>query len=138
MILGVDPGTRNIGFVVIDGGGRCVKRRVLANPTRSTFVQCVKAVVREMGDLQVNLGYDTVVVEETVWQGRKGMLPLAHVGGAVMGAALAMGCRVYLLTPSMKKNGKKPKSWSDHEFDAFLLAKRALAPDETMRKRCSG
>ena len=138
MILGVDPGTRNIGFAVIDGTGRCRKRKVLVIPQRCTFVQGVAEVVAEMRDLHGDLGYDTVVVEETVWRGRKGMLPLAHVGGAVMGAALAMGCRVYLLTPSMKKNGKKPKSWSDHEWDAFLLAKRALAPDETMRKRCSG
>ena len=138
MILGVHPGTRNIGFAVIDGTGRCRKRKVLVIPARDTFVQGVEAVVREMEYLQEDPGYDTVVVEETVWRGRRGMLPLAHVGGAVMGAALALGCRVYLVTPSMKKNGKKPKSWSEHEWDAFLLAKRALAPDDTMRKRCSG
>ena len=115
-----------------------MKRKVLVIPVRDTFVQGVAEVVAEMHDLRGDLGYDTVVVEETVWRGRKGMLPLAHVGGAVMGAALALGCRVYLLTPSMKKNGKKFKSWSDHEWDALLLAKRALAPDDTMRKRCSG
>src|SRR3990167_3160779 len=116
MILGVDPGTRNIGFAVIDGTGRCRKRKVLVIPARDTFVQGVEAG----------------------GGGGGGVLPWGRGGGGVMGAALALGCRVYLVTPSMKKNGKKPKSWSDHEWDAFLLAKRALAPDETMRKRCSG
>lgn len=136
MILGVDPGIRNIGLAVVNEAGRLVCRETVTNPRKRPFLKCLAEVVRKVR-LHAGVTCDTVVVEEVIWRGRRGMLPLAHVAGAVVGVAVERGCTTYLVTPAMKKNGRKPKAWSEHEWDAYLLARRALRPDETMRRRCS-
>ena len=135
LILGIDPGIRNCGLVVINGAGRVMVRETIRNPRAWPLMRCVARIVDRIS--QEDMASGVVVAEEVVWQGRRGMLPLAHVAGAVVGAAYAMGRVVYLLTPSMKKNGRKPKAFSEHEYDAYLLARRALRPDAVMKRRCT-
>ena len=110
-------------------------RETIRNPRAWPLMRCVARIVDRIS--QEDMASGVVVAEEVVWQGRRGMLPLAHVAGAVVGAAYAMGRVVYLLTPSMKKNGRKPKAFSEHEWDAYLLARRALRPDAVMKRRCT-
>jgi len=67
-------------------------------------------------------------VEQVSWFGRarRITLPLSHAVGAILGLLWSRGVDSFMLTPGMKKGAKlrKPASWSEHEYDAALLAKK--------------
>lgn len=140
IILGVDPGLRHTGYALVDGP-RLVSRGTIdlssPDPTPLTPVDVIPSVLRELVDLA---GLAAVgAVEEVVWQGqrRRGMLPLAHVAGAVAAWLLGQGIPVYLLTPAMKHKGAIPKGIArrlktPHERDAYRLARFAARAEQRL------
>lgn len=126
-VLGIDPGIRNIGFYRWnDNGENGSIRRTLRCPRKWAFERCLEEILSTARDWIRDYKVDVVAVEEVVWRRRRGMLPLAHVAGAVVGLALSMGKVVYLLTPAQKgKEVAVPKGWSQHEVDAQSLARVA-------------
>ena len=119
-VLGVDPGIRNVGLCL----GTGTNQKTIVCPRKWPFERCLEHIMAEVRTWIDNA--DVVAVEEVVWRQRRGMLPLAHVAGAVVGAALAAGKIVYLLTPSMKGEvGSVPKGWTEHSADARALARVA-------------
>lgn len=125
-VLGVDPGIRNTGlYLWRENGNGKDKHRTIKCPRKWPFERCLETILLEVW-LWLQMGADVVAVEEVVWQRRRGMLPLAHVAGAIVGLALSRNKIVYLLTPAQKgKEVAVPKGWSQHEVDAQSLARVA-------------
>jgi len=123
-VLGVDPGIRNTGLYYFGNGNGKPWRRTVQCPKKWPFERCLEMILLEVAGRLPSV--DVVAVEEVVWRRRRGMLPLAHVAGAVVGLALQLNKVVYLLTPAQKGNvGRTPKGWTPHEVDARALARVA-------------
>ena len=73
-VLGIDPGLKNMGWCLLidgcpaDGGTISLSRKEN---------RCLERMTNWMIGLVHYTKADEVAVEEVVWQGRKGMLPLA-------------------------------------------------------------
>lgn len=128
-ILGVDPGLLHTGWAVLDNG-RITARGVILFPEEGKHPteEYVRYIVPEM--IKVITAHRPAygAVEQVAWHGRKQRvtMPLSHVAGAIIGVLYSHGVHVCMLTPNMKKGItlKQPASWSDHEYDAALLAKK--------------
>lgn len=122
--LGVDPGIRNTGLVLLKD-----KQIVSAYTVQPTgdWPQVIATVLDALPNT-----VHVAAVEEVMWYGRprKNMLGLAALAGAIVGALLEKKKVVYLLQASFRNNtniGVKklryPKALdNDHLKDAYQLA----------------
>lgn len=130
LILGVDPGYRNLGYCLVNHNG---KTEILNHGVVD---------VGSTKDWHIGLGLalttlanvcaspDLVAVEELVWHGRRrGVLALSHLAGAIAGY-YKRGCQTLFFTPKEVKIASQeypfPDDFSDHEKDALSLCRLAL------------
>lgn len=128
IILGVDPGIRHTGWVVLDDQ-TVVGRGTIVPPGRGKMLvsQALSFILPEIAAVLAAYHPSIASVEEVTWYGktRRITLPLSHVTGAVAGVCLASGVSVCLLLANMRKNIKGPRGsakWTEHERDAYALA----------------
>jgi hypothetical protein len=131
IVLGIDPGLKHTGWAVLTDG-RPTAHGVLLFPEdgKHPTEEYVRFVLQGLSSIVNKYRPAQAAVEQVQWHGRRQRItmPLSHVAGAVTGYLVACGLPVCLLTPNMKKGVtyKQPKGWSDHEYDAALLAKKLL------------
>lgn len=129
--LGVDPGLKHTGWAILEGN-RVKAHGVLLYPEdgKHPTEEYVRFVLSGLRMIDFEYSPTQAAVEQVQWHGRRQRItmPLSHVAGAITGYLVAKGIPVCLLTPNMKKGVKfkQPKGWSDHEYDAALLAKKLL------------
>lgn len=128
IILGVDPGIRNTGIAVLDGG-KAVYRTTVCPQQRTKLIpsEVIRCLVPVLSAVLTKYTPSATVVEEVTWYGRarRAMLPLALVAGAIVGISIARNVDTYLLLASMRDKTKTwPASWTEHERDAAALAMR--------------
>lgn len=129
-LLGIDPGTRHTGWCVTFGT-KVVDHGVIHTPRRDSYPGVLGKIVSALRGVHSEWGPHAVVVEEVVWRGRRGMLPLAHLAGAFVGQSPVP---VYLITPAMKTKRNPPRSgkWSEHEKDAYKLTQAVLSVERAL------
>lgn len=129
-IMGIDPGIRNCGVVVIrtkNGKGKydILHRETIVTIGKSTSEKLYDLVDR-IATIATNSDPDLVVIEDAVWYGKAktGLLELAKAVGAVFAATITFGAptRTRLVLAKEKKPVRKRKGWSEHERDALSLA----------------
>ncbi len=132
-ILGVDPGLRNTGLCLIDDKGKTLYHAVIEYTPRGKrpLEEYMGYVIPDFTNIVTELTPSHASVEQVVWQGRRQMIamPLSHMAGALIGILLTQPWHpdVFVLTPTMKGMDKCPRQsagWSDHEYDARLLAEK--------------
>jgi hypothetical protein len=128
IILGVDPGIKNTGLCVLDGG-KPVFATTVVLPQRSKVLvmEVLQCVLPILNATITKYGPSVTVVEEVTWYGRsrRAMLPLAIVAGAIVGTSIARNVPTFLLLAAMRSKIKRlPRKWTEHERDAARLAYR--------------
>ena len=139
-ILGVDPGLKHTGWALIDEKGKDKGHGVFVPPLKGKqLVNIFLGHILPWFEAILTLTVPhVVVIEEVQWygKGRKIMLPLAHVAGALAGLAVFHPTRpkVYLLLAHQRGHGKRRfgKAWQEHDTDAFWLAQAFLAFDRAL------
>jgi len=133
MILGVDPGLRHTGIVVLADDGKVVFRTTVG-PTRKGKLrvgEVLGVVLTTLAGLVTGPWRITRAgVEEVTWygKGRRITLPLSHIAGGIAGYLLAAGIPVTLLLAGMRSPERRPplrstKGWTEHELDAWQIAR---------------
>jgi hypothetical protein len=128
-VLGIDPGLRSTGFALVrEGKVEYTHTFVCPGSGKQPVEEFLRHILEHAKFVLNEYQPDVVAVEQAMWYKAvaKVTLPLAHVVGALCGLAYARGARVYLLPARMKESAPKTrrlKAWSDHEYDAVLLAR---------------
>lgn len=138
--LGFDPGLINIGWAFCKDGDP-VEVGTLHPPSGALPV-----VLSSLYPLLRYLGNPTAVaVEEVTWygRGRRGMLPLAHVAGFIVGHYLSEDIDCFLYLANQRRTVRLPKkarAWDDHQKDAAAMGILAWRAIRSLRlgKRASG
>ena len=126
IILGLDPGTRNIGWAVsVDG--RVIAHGVFHPNSRKKvpLVSVIGQALAFVRRLHKTHKFEKVVVEEVRWRGirAKVLFPLAHVAGALTAAGVFMVGSVVLVPPHERGPAPRLKRGAtEHEKDAAALA----------------
>lgn len=131
--LGVDPGLRNLGLCVLKD--RTVLMTDTIDPgSTADFPALLNMISSHLRGLLRCWPIDVAAVESVVWLGRRKrmLFPLCQIAGFVTGVLVSAQIPTYLLTPNMKgPYKKKPSRWTEHEYDAFRLAGRAMYFEST-------
>lgn len=130
IILGVDPGILHTGVCVIKTGKPVYHSTIVPMQSRAPFHTYIPHILSELQLILNEYSVTVAAVEAVSWygKGRRIILPLSHIAGAITGMLLTNELPVYFLTPNMKKAVKMKgfnSSWDEHQKDAALLAKIA-------------
>lgn len=144
-LLGVDPGYRNMGVVLVETNGegkpRIVKRTTLKNGSIKKWQTGIPELMRQLYLFVKDQPIDVAGVEMISWYGkRRGSLQLAHLAGASLGFLLASvspvsfalgSIPVRFYTPKeVKTTSAKygaPKGFDEHQTDALSICRLLAA-----------
>ncbi len=116
-ILGIDPGSRVLGYAVVDAGARlgCIECGVLTAPARDPLEKRLAELAAGLEEIIAELAPDEVAVED-VFSARhpRSALSLGHARGVVLAVAGRAGLRVSAYAPARVKlavtgRGSAPK-----------------------------
>ncbi len=131
-ILGIDPGTRHLGYVLVETHNGATHAKVLKRGTiglkgKIYWTRAIVPLARRLYEL-VGTVPDLVAIEQINWYGRrKGVLALAHLAG-VLGGIYAGAKDVLFFAPKEVKqeSALEPRTgWTAHEVDALSLCRLA-------------
>ena len=102
-VLGLDPGSRNTGFGIVESDGnrlRGVHSGRIAPPARLDLPHRLHAIAERAGALMEEHAPDCVAVEEAFYhESVRSTLVLGHVRGALLVAAVQRGLRIAEYSP---------------------------------------
>jgi len=116
-ILGIDPGSRGLGYAVVDAGARlgCVECGVITAPPGDPLEKRLAELAVGLEEIIAELAPDEVAVED-VFAARhpRSALALGHARGVVLAVAGRAGLRVSAYPPARVKlavtgRGRAPK-----------------------------
>jgi crossover junction endodeoxyribonuclease RuvC len=106
-VLGIDPGSRFVGFGVVDGTGRslsCVTHGVLRADTHATLSVRLHTLFGKIQDIIDRYAPDELAVEGVFFhKNARSALILGHARGVVLLAAAEAGLRVHEYAPARIK-----------------------------------
>lgn len=150
-LLGVDPGYRHMGVVLVetngDGKPRIVKRTTLKNGSIKQWQEGIPSLLVQLSEFGGKAGFswvnfqdngspiiEKVGIEMISWYGkRRGSLQLAHLAGAIYGfyAALPQFKHIHFFTPKVVKATSEqygaPKGFDEHQTDALSICRLLAA-----------
>jgi crossover junction endodeoxyribonuclease RuvC len=107
VVLGIDPGTRNVGYgaiVVVAGGVRLYAAGVLRAPRSADVPERLGLLRRELDDLLLKLAPNVVVVEQAfAARNVQSALRIGEGRGVVLSAAAAFGAEIIQFAPAVAK-----------------------------------
>lgn len=134
VILGVDPGVLHTGVCVVKNGKPAYRTTIVPARKKDPYYTFLPEILSSILAVVDTYGPDIAAVEQVSWygKGRRIILPLSHIAGAITGALLSHGVPVYCLTPTMKKTVTLKginSSWDEHQKDAAMLATVAASAE---------
>lgn len=131
IVLGVDPGLRHTGVVVVGPTGKVRHHSLIEYPERGKHLvsNYLSFILPRLDKIVSKFRPGWAGVEEVQWYGsRKSILvPLSHSAGAIIALLWARGVSVVPILAQMRRKirlGRVPASWSEHEKDALAIAFR--------------
>lgn len=131
-LLGVDPGYRNMGVVLVetngDGKPRIVKRTTLKNGSIKKWQSGIPELLMKLSEFLGTASPERAGVEMISWYGkRRGSLQLAHLAGGCVGYLLGRGVTTRFYTPKEVKTTSEqygaPKGFDEHQTDALSICR---------------
>lgn len=134
IVLGVDPGVLHTGVCVVKNGKPAYRTTIVPARKRDPYYTFIPEILQTILEIVDEYKPDVAAVEQVSWygKGRRIILPLSHIAGAITGGLLARGLPVYCFTPTMKKTVTLKginSSWDEHQKDAAMLATVAASAE---------
>lgn len=127
VILGIDPGTRVVGYGAIVAGARGPKLYacgVLRAERDDDVPQRLAAIQRELQALMVKLAPDVVVVELAfAARNLQSALRIGEGRGVVLACAAASGARIEQFAPAVAKKALVGNGGADKTQVAFMVGR---------------
>lgn len=139
--LGIDPGTRNIGYGLITVSGNqytALEYGVISIESRLPFSDKLVRIYDEISSLVERLEPDTAAIEETyVTQNAKTTLRLGHARGVILLALARKGLPVGEYAPRSVKQAVSGKGNASKEQVKWMVAQILGLQGRTMAEDAS-
>ena len=128
-VLGVDPGIRHTGVVVLDDDSVVLRATLMPKGKgRLSIEDVLNHVLPRLWNIVSETDPEAAVVEQVTFYGksRRITLPLSHISGAIAGFLASWHMPVFCLTATMRRGTPVPRGsagWDEHQRDAAVLAK---------------
>lgn len=131
-ILGIDPGTRHVGYGLIEveaGRGKALDFGVIHIPEKLDFPQKLGLIHGEMSALMDKLAPDVVSMEETyVTQNAKTTLRLGHARGVLILAAVQHRLPLFEYAPRTIKQAVLGNGGASKQQVQFMVSQLLRVP----------
>lgn len=137
-ILGIDPGTRCVGYGFLDidaGRGRAVDYGVIHVPAKLAFSEKLCTIHRELTALIDRFSPDRASIEETyVTQNAKTTLRLGHARGVLMLACAQKGLAIYEYAPRSIKQAVLGNGAASKQQVQFMISQLLRVPQQGLEE----
>jgi len=137
-ILGIDPGTRCVGYGLLDinaGRGRAVDYGVIHVPVKLAFADKLCIIHREITALIDKFEPERAAIEETyVTQNAKTTLRLGHARGVLMLACAQKGLAIHEYAPRSIKQAVLGNGAASKQQVQFMISQLLRVPQQSLKE----
>ncbi|MCK5147728.1 crossover junction endodeoxyribonuclease RuvC [bacterium] len=137
-IIGIDPGTRKVGYGVLEvnaGRGRAVDYGVIKVPVKLHFSEKLCLIYDEISTLLKHFEPDAASIEETyVTQNAKTTLRLGHARGVIMLAVAQQKIDVFEYAPRSIKQAVLGNGAASKQQVQFMVSQLLRVPQSSLEE----